>query len=484
MYKKKLRFTRTAWRLWNWSCRRDMSRFEHALKNPRHAQEEHLKSILAHAEDTIWAKQYGIHAHSTLQDFRNRVPVMGPSVLGHWTQKIIKGNIRVLTNEKIERLVPTSGTTGTPKLIPMTPSSRREFSTGVNLWIGDSIRNHPSIMQGRCYIATSPSMDVEQRKSAVPIEFAEDRAYLGRIEEKILNPLLVTPPQSAKLRGSAWRDFTRQCLMESEDIRFLSLWHPSYLEAIFNDDELAKLADTWDQLALISCWADGACSAPAKQLLKHFPKARHIPKGLWLTEGVISVSWHSFHPIALLCGFIEFEGNDGELLLAHELAIDAIYRPVLTNHAGLYRYRLGDLIQVTDFIHQTPSIRWVGRADKVSDVCGEKLSETEVSQAIKKIEWKDFCALVPQRTTKKSYYVCLIPQNTKVPFPQKSLEAEFEKNPHYRWARITGQLAPLRVKKINTTSIRHKKDPLHVKGSYLYTQTDDTNISELIESNP
>lgn len=55
---------------------------------------------------------------------------------------------------------------------------------------------------------------------------------------------------------------------------------------------------------------------------------------------------------------------------------------ILTTSGGFYRYDLKDLIQVTDFYREVPVIRFLGKADKVSDRFGEKLNEVFVQDAL------------------------------------------------------------------------------------------------------
>ena len=51
------------------------------------------------------------------------------------------------------------------------------------------------------------------------------------------------------------------------------------------------------------------------------------------------------------------------------------YDIVLTQHGGLYRYRIGDRVRVTRFYQATPCLEFVGRSDAVCDLTGEKLHE-------------------------------------------------------------------------------------------------------------
>lgn len=58
------------------------------------------------------------------------------------------------------------------------------------------------------------------------------------------------------------------------------------------------------------------------------------------------------------------------------------YELVITNHAGLYRYRLGDVVTVVDRLGETPVIEFVYRVGTQFDLVGEKTSEDQVAAAI------------------------------------------------------------------------------------------------------
>ena len=55
---------------------------------------------------------------------------------------------------------------------------------------------------------------------------------------------------------------------------------------------------------------------------------------------------------------------------------------MVTTGGGLYRYHLGDRIQVTGHIHGCPLVRFVGRHSSVSDWFGEKLNDAHVSRVL------------------------------------------------------------------------------------------------------
>ncbi len=429
-----------AWRLWQWAALPACKRFAGALQRPRETQERLLQGLLRHAQGSRFAETQGLHPGLGPSEYARRVPVMDAASQSAWSAQLLAGGQQVLFAPAVERLVPTSGSTGPVKLIPMCAASRREYALAVNLWIADLLHCSPALRNGRAYIATSPALDSPLPAAALPVGYAEDEAYLGSLERRILGSLLAVPTRVARLRGDAWRNSVRAQLLAARDLRLLSLWHPSYLAALFDASELATLPEIWPHLQVISCWADGVCREEAERLHALFPTARLQPKGLWLTEGVVTLPWRGQHPLALLNGYYEFEDESGAAVPLDALQIGSAYRVLLSNHAGLYRYRLGDLVEVTGHLHATPCFRWIGRADAVSDLRGEKLSEAQIERALRAARIAGDARLVPDSALTPPAYRL----HTRDPQPDLSaLENALLQNPHYRWARDLGQLGPL-----------------------------------------
>ncbi|MFW2381765.1 MAG: GH3 auxin-responsive promoter family protein [Acidimicrobiales bacterium] len=58
------------------------------------------------------------------------------------------------------------------------------------------------------------------------------------------------------------------------------------------------------------------------------------------------------------------------------------YELVVTNHAGLYRYRLGDVVRVVDRLGEAPVIEFLYRRGTQFDMTGEKTTEEHVATAM------------------------------------------------------------------------------------------------------
>jgi len=226
-----------------------------------------------------------------------------------------------------------------------------------------------------------------------------------------------------------------------------------------------KFAEVWPRLALVSCWADATAALPLNELRSYFPTVEIQPKGLLATEGFVSLPLcdQPAPALALRSHFFEFIPSSPAPLtakeplpavLAHELDRGATYQVVLTTAGGLYRYPLHDEVEVVGFLNECPLLRFLGRANRTSDLVGEKLNEPHVravlEQAFRSQQIAPVFALVAPVTGSPTYYRLYVqlPQHTrKIDSGQlrSQVECGLSENPHYRYALGLGQLGPLAV---------------------------------------
>ncbi|CAA7025476.1 unnamed protein product [Microthlaspi erraticum] len=86
-----------------------------------------------------------------------------------------------------------------------------------------------------------------------------------------------------------------------------------------------------------------------------------------------NMSYFEFLPVG--------EGNDTIVDLAN-VKLDRYYELVVTNYAGLHRYRVGDVLQVTGFYNSAPQFRFVRRQNVVLSVYLEATTEEDLLEAV------------------------------------------------------------------------------------------------------
>jgi len=123
------------------------------------------------------------------------------------------------------------------------------------------------------------------------------------------------------------------------------------------------------------------------------------------------------------------------------------YEVVVTTSGGLWRYRLGDRVRVTGFIGKTPSLKFLGRGDDVSDFFGEKLSEPFVLEVFRELfcgHPPSFTLLAPDQDEIGCRYTLYV-EGPMRPHWAQSLDLSLRRNPHYAYCRDLGQLLPVRL---------------------------------------
>ena len=497
---------------WMASCATEARAFRRATRCVRQTQLQLLLGLLRDNQSTWYGREYGFGQIATSTEFQQRVPMTNGDQAREPIQRIADGETNVLTFEQVMLLEPTGGSTNAEKLIPYTNTLRKQFQRGLAVWIYDVMNCLPAARRGRAYWSISPIAETARRSAGgIPIGFEDDREYLGAWQRWAVSKLLVVPPHVRHLRSSTnARYVTLLHLLSSRDLSLVSIWSPTYLNALLKNlsdwlepicadlragrtrlpqpeqepvdcelplrrcvdraDELFrifggsqsmpdKLAECWPQLALISCWADAASEMYVPPLKSLFPGVLLQPKGLLATEGIVSFPLMSMtgSVLAIRSHFFEFvDTASGKIQLADELELNCRYRVVITTGGGLYRYDLGDEVEVVGYHHDCPRIRFLGRSNAISDLVGEKLNERHVRDSIRRACQElgikpEFVLLAPTRNLPANYRLFLEcgDQPGGSMFPRnlaRRLEEQLRTNPHYRIAISSGQLSEVDVR--------------------------------------
>jgi hypothetical protein len=469
-------------------------RFRRALREPEQAQQQILRRILEANSESEYGRAHGFHGIRDYAQFRERVPIVDYEYLQPWIERIRGGGQCVLTREPVNRLVPTGGSTAGRKLIPYTAAFQAELNAAIGPWIVDLCRTIPSIAGGPAYWSISPAIPSTNEVSAVPIGFDDDSAYLGGLRQRLAETTFAVPSALRQVTDiESSRYLTLLSLLREPELRFISVWHPSFLALLLDAlpawwDELLddlenggcrrtsgmaneikvafaagpqprratelRMADprepraVWPHLAAVSCWGDAQAALPLADLQRRLRTVNFQAKGLLATEAFVSIPFMRRHPIAIASHFFEFEDSRGEVRLASGLSAGGTYSVIVTTAGGLYRYRLGDLVEVDGSVGATPSLRFLGRGGSMSDLCGEKLTEAFVTRAIETACAS--CGFVPRfamlapsaESTRSRSYTLFVEGNLPTDLAER-VDNELRENPHYALCRDLGQLGAL-----------------------------------------
>jgi len=415
-------------------------RWERLADDPLGTQKNLLLRLLRSNQRTAFGRDHRFDAVRTVADYRQQVPISDYERLRPYVDRAKHGEAKVLTREPVLMFNVTSGSTGEPKLIPVTESMRRSFSKLTRLWLVRSFLDHPGLFHGKMLPVVSAAVEGKtpggipygsasgliyqsspwwvKRAHALPYEIAEIKDFAAKyyvamrlaLEQKII--FLGTPNPSTILRLVETAD---QCSAEMiKDI------HDGTLSARFdmsgktrsslsartkaNPDRARELEDFikaqgslrpasyWPELELVGCWTGGSVGIRLKELDSWFGAAVPVRDlGYLASEAHMSlpISDHSSAGVlAIDANFYEFipetdiDSPNPTVLNCDELEVGGIYYVILTTCGGLYRYDINDLVRVTGFFHKTPMIEFLRKGRDVTSLTGEKLHVNQVIQAM------------------------------------------------------------------------------------------------------
>ena len=310
----------------------------------------------------------------------------------------------------------------------------------------DLFTRRPRLLGGAQYWSISPlSGEVERTAGGTPIGLDSDLDYFAPFDRWALKRTLAVPGEVAQIADiQESRRQTMKHLVRCRDLRFISVWNPSFLTLLMSELPGGRVPrDLWPRLELISCWTSGASARCLPELQERFPGVEIQGKGLLATEGVVSFPRiASPAPIpAITSHFLEFLSDDGLVHRVDELEVGGRYSVLITTGGGLVRYDLGDQVKVV----APGAIEFVGRRGQVSDLCGEKLNEVFVGGVIEQVAERiglgGFAMLAPEWGSPPRYL--LFAKSTRVGEAASSIEAALRESFHYDYCRRLGQLDPV-----------------------------------------
>jgi hypothetical protein len=491
--------------------------FGQALRRPQAAQERKLFRYLSVNAHTDFGRKYRFGDIRSVGEFQDRVPLSGYEDYEEAIGRVRAGANNVLTAARVRCLQPSSGSTRAAKLIPYTLDLQREFSSAVGPWVFDLARTTPGLLGGPAYWSITPLGTAEDggAHGAAPVlprlGFESDSAYLGGRLCRLADATLVACEDLKYVADVAeFRRRTLLRLLSERELRLISVWHPSFLTLLLDvlaaswrelltdlahgvgpagpvrgepplprrarelaDANPARPASIWPRLAVVSCWADGHAATLMANLHSRLPGVAIQPKGLMATEAVVSVPFGGDHPLAIRSHFFEFVDKRGNARPAWQLEQGESYSVVVTTGGGLYRYRLQDRIQVEEFLHATPCLRFLGKEDSISDLRGEKLSEGLAASVLARLlpthaPAARFTLLAPEIEAGTPRYVLFV-ESASAPSAELSTELEWalSANPNYAHCVRLGQLQPAVVERVAAGASGRYLERLRISGQRL-----------------
>jgi hypothetical protein len=423
-------------------ARRAWTRVERVAASPQAVQREVLARLLAANRDTRFVRDHRLDGVAAPADFRSRVDVQTYETLQPYIDEQRRTGAPALTGESPLFYAQTSGTTGQPKYIPVTPTMLAMQRAEQTLFTYLQFRACPEAFAGKALgimgAAVEARLDtghpvgsvsghlyetlprVVRSRFVVPPEVLGIHEY--ELKYLVILRLALGEPQVTYMGSPNPTTFLRmlEILHARRDLLLASVAsgtldgvsaiEPSVraaIEARLRPDprratQLAGLsrwtyATLWPELRLVTTWMGGSCGVALGALRGELPPAARVMElGYQSSEcrGTIALAAETPAGLPLLHHhFFEFVEQDAwdagrrVFLGLHELEQDRRYYVLFTTAAGLYRYFINDLVDVSGVLGSTPLLRFVQKGKGVTSLTGEKLYEAQAIEAV-----RDACA--------------------------------------------------------------------------------------------
>ena len=478
---------------------------ERNASRPDIAQREVLRAIVSANSATTFGREHGFAEIDCARIFGERVPVQQYETLRPYIERQRRTGQTELTAEAPLFYAQTSGTTGTPKYIPITRTSLAMHRAEQALFSYLQFRACPSAFDGMAMGIMGAAVEGRldsghsvgsvsghlyaslprfiQSRFVVPPAVSTiadyDLKYRVILHLALAQPRITyigSPNPSTFLRLLHVLKIEREMLLRSLATGLSSVTaalDPSLQQLVASrmpamPDRAALLnklpeltyANVWPDVKLLTTWTGGSCGIALGALRKTLPVQTLVMElGYQATEVRGTIPLEAETPGGLpplghtFFEFVERSAWDRkrpDYLTVDQLEQGFQYYVLITTPAGLYRYFMNDLVEVTGFFRKTPLLRFVQKGKGVTSLTGEKLYEAQVIDAVQNELPR--CGVIPTffvmiADDEKMSYRLLVEGQAGLPESSAVGQAVdrrlAELNIEYRAKRDSGRLAPL-----------------------------------------
>lgn len=346
----------------SWWMRKRMHQIELFMKYPDDVQEESLRKLITAAKDTEWGRRYDYRNISSVEQFRNNVPLQDYDSLKPIIDRVRRGEQNVLWHSEIKYFAKSSGTTNDrSKFIPVSQESLDtcHYNGGRDMIaIHCSLNPETQLFTGK-NLALAGSM--------VTDNFGSYESQNGDLSAIVINNLPVwaeffrAPDLSIALLDK-WDEKLEKLAKATMQENMVSLagvpsWMLIILKKVLEETGKSCITEVWPNLEVY--FHGGVNFSPYKEQFKSIINKEEL-QYLELynaTEGFFGIQdqRHSEELLLMLDYgiFYEFikadesELENPKMYSLSEVDLFTNYALVISTSAGIWRYKLGDTIRFT-----------------------------------------------------------------------------------------------------------------------------------------
>jgi hypothetical protein len=394
--------------------------------------------------------------------FRQQVPISRYQDYESYVDRTFQGEANVMVPDPVLYFSLTSGSTGKQKLLPITKRSRQAVSRANQISMGfgaEAAKQSGRSLNRMLYINSARPYGYSPQGIAYGPISVGDLNLLGPVYQRIF----AHPVDVLRIKDSATRNYLALLFaLRDRNVGIVSATFPIYAltfsdflaqhaESLLNDLDKGTLTD-WLELDAPTrhaleqqCRSHPQRAAELRTLLNTTGTLR--PKAVWpnlsfmvtarggnsnfyferfseyfgdlpifggtyasaeATYGVHRDFGTDGVILALSSGFYEFipesawDAHHPQTLLPHEVTVGDRYRIVVTAFNGLYRYDVGDVVEIEGFYNTAPIFIFRHRQGGVLSATTEKTTEYHVVQTMRQLQTEfdiileNFCITLSQ----------------------------------------------------------------------------------------
>jgi len=488
---------------------RQVRDFLRTHRRTREVQDRLLGDLLRRHERTAFGRDHNFGKIRSYEGFKSAVPVGSYETLQPYIDRVLRGETTALLppGEQVMMFSLTSGTTGRPKHIPVTPRFLAEMRRGWNIFGLLALQKHREAWLRPILQITSP---MRETLSSTGRPCGAISGLLAATQKRIVRRMYVVPQSVAGICHPTERYYTTlRCAIE-HDVAFITTANPSttiklietaqeHVERLIRDvadgtlrppgemsarateglrfrpnANLARRLEAglkrdgvllprhfWN-IAFLANWTGGTLKLYIRRLRELFGDVPIRDIGLLASEGRFSIPLTDDTPAGvaeITSNFLEFipadrrETENPSTLRAEQLEVGGEYFLVLSNWAGLWRYNIDDRIRVVGRFGSSPVFEFLSRGPHTASITGEKITEYQVVEAMRRACRRASAAVdrfvVQGRFARTPYYELRMEDHglSDAAGLSELMDRELaELNMEYHSKRRTGRLGPIRLK--------------------------------------
>jgi hypothetical protein len=205
--------------------RASAARFDAVTKSVAESQMRKLRAILERNAGTEYGQEFGFASIHSLSDYARALPVMKYEDISERVDRMAAGEPNILTAEAPVLFARTSGTTGKPKLIPVTPTCRgRDHADQMRTWLFHAQQAHPAMFNGKVLSLVSPA---EEGRTPAGIPFGSTSGDIYRNIPALVRKTYVVPYPLFEIEDHEAEFYAILRLGVPADVTFLCTANPS-----------------------------------------------------------------------------------------------------------------------------------------------------------------------------------------------------------------------------------------------------------------